>query len=170
MELAETARRQRWGTAAAVTATILLTAWAINLLNQREPPPPVEQQQAEALLQEAFRFAQAGDYEGLCESVASVGGTCRFLLESARNGGWEPGPEIPQIVGTTRSPNSLILHLTGTRLDRSTYTADFEVIREGPELRSRTPVYWSGVQVSQNTSCRSSNNQVTCTDTSTATR
>lgn len=161
-EIVEAVRRQRWGIVAVVAAGTLFTAAFLHGTRQDGPDLPIEQYQAEKLLYQAVRLAQAGDFAGLCQSVATTPGPCQFLLQSARDAGWEPGPDIPQVIGTTRRPGSLLLHLAGTRADGSSYTADFEVVHQGADLRARTPVYWSGVQVSQG-ECITSANQVECT-------
>jgi hypothetical protein len=155
--------KRRWGLVAAVTAGTLLTAVLVNQLRQDEPDLPVERHQAEELLHEAARLAQAGDFDGLCQSVATTTGMCEFLLQTARDGGWKPGPDLPRVVGATRRDESLTLHLTGTRADGSSYTADFHVVRERGELRSATPVYWSGVRF-EDSECTTSATSVECSN------
>lgn len=119
--------------------------------------PPIQRSDAEALLDEAVRLAQSGDFAGLCQSVAASRGNCEVLLTSAREAGWKPGLTKPVVVGTTgyddteSSPQTLVLHVEGVRADSSKYTSDFSVIRDNTKgnslgLGSLTPVYWSGVK------------------------
>ncbi|WP_134045915.1 hypothetical protein [Amycolatopsis arida] len=104
---------------------------------------------AENLLGEAVRLAQAGDYAGLCQSVALNSRTCDFLLEAARERGLSQWGGAPRIVYVTRpSDDRLTLHLEGKYPDGTTYFSEFTVVgvrHDGDEwqLRSVTPVYWS---------------------------
>jgi hypothetical protein len=110
-----------------------------------EPPSRAE---AEAVLDHAVRLAQAGDLTGLCQSVAAASGICRNLAEGARESGWAPGPERPDVVSVShRGTGTTVLRLRGTRADGSLFESDFGVSRDQRGLRSTTPVYWSGVTI-----------------------
>jgi hypothetical protein len=116
--------------------------------HQREPDEilPVSRSDGEALLGSAVQLARAGDFAELCQSVALNPGTCEFLLDTARDAGWAPGPDGPEVVRVTDTHvEQLVFHLRGVRADGSSYTSDFPVARdESGNLRSLTPAYWSG--------------------------
>ncbi|MBB5956063.1 hypothetical protein FHS29_002649 [Saccharothrix tamanrassetensis] len=138
-------RLARWTWAAIVGLPLLIGASA--LAEPAEPPPP-GRAEAEAVLDEVVRLAGHGDLTRLCESDVVFPGTCRWLVDGARDAGWAPGADRPEVVGTTlASRRTLILHLRGTRADGSAFTSDFAVDRDADRVRGTTPVYWSGVRV-----------------------
>lgn len=135
-------------------------------LRQREPDEvlPVSRSDGEALLSETVRLAQAGDFTKLCQTIATSEGICGFLLDGARQAGRAPGPAGPEIVRVTDTAvDRLVFHLRGVRADGSSYTSDFPVTRdESGDLRSHTPVYWSGVRLDDSISCTSSPGRFEC--------
>ncbi|WP_433268851.1 hypothetical protein ACQPZF_05295 [Actinosynnema sp. CS-041913] len=137
-------RLARWTCAAIVGLSLLVGASA--LAEPDEPPPPTRAE-AEAVLDDVVRFARAGDYTGLCESELAAGGVCRQLVDSARQSGWSPGPDRPEVVGMSTPKSGVVLHLRGVRADGTPFTSDFEVSRHPRGLHASTPVYWSGVQL-----------------------
>ena len=165
---------RRWAGPLVATTGILLTALVINLVSRTSRPdyPPVERAAAEALLADTARLARDGDHSGLCRAVAASPGICRFLLDAAAKGGWEPGPDVPEVVSVSRHGRSLVLHLRGTLADGSPFTSDFQVgWIETPDddlvLRSRTPVYWSGVELSR-ADCHVTRGAAACSAVATA--
>jgi hypothetical protein len=133
--------------AGAVAATIIGAAVVIDLATTRPDPAPVTLAEAEALLDQAVRLAQDGDFDGLCDTVGGLdSGICRGLLESARDMHRTPGGVAPTVVNSTRDEHNLILHLRGVTGEGVPYTADFPVRRESSGPRCFMPVYWSGVR------------------------
>ncbi|MCT2584994.1 hypothetical protein [Actinophytocola gossypii] len=151
------------------TSAILLTALVINVVSRASRPdyPPVDRAGAEALLDDTARLARDGDYERLCQTVAASAGICRGLLQTAGL----PGPDTPDIVAVSRLGESLVLHLRGQRADGTAFTSDFQVswtdTADGPDLRSRTPIYWSGVQL-VHADCHATDGASACTGVATA--
>jgi hypothetical protein len=119
-----------------------------------QPDQPITRAEAEALLDQAVRLAQAGDFTNLCESVASASGICRGLLQSAEDMDATPGSLAPTVLSSSyvdkaNSSPTRVLHLSGVTGENKRYNADFAVIRDGSKgLRSLTAVYWSGVRFS----------------------
>jgi hypothetical protein len=161
---------RRWVGPLVATSVILLTALVINLVSRTSRPdyPPVERAAAEALLDDTARLARDGDYAGLCRTIAASAGICRGLL---RNAG-EPGPRTPVIVAVSRLGESLVLHVRGERADGTAFTSDFQVswtdTPDGADLRSRTPIYWSGVQLDSGAECHVTDGAAACTAVATA--
>ncbi|MFI9813680.1 ATP synthase subunit B family protein [Saccharothrix variisporea] len=112
-----------------------------------DDPVPPTRAEAEAVLDETVRYARSGAYTLLCEAIADADATCRNLVESARQSGWAPTQDRPEVVGVRRSGLSTVLELRGTRTDGSTFTSDFAVVRDHRGLRGSTPIYWSGVTI-----------------------
>lgn len=160
---------RRWVGPLVATSVILLTALIAHLTFRASRPdhPPVDRAGAEALLHDTARLARDGDYDSLCQTVAESTGICRFLLETAG----KPGPETPDIVAVSRLGESLVLHLRGERADGTAFTSDFQVIGtdtpDGAALRSRTPIYWSGVQLTP-ADCHVTDGGAACTGVATA--
>lgn len=100
--------------------------------------------EAEALLDRTVQLAQAGNFAGLCDSVADTPGTCEFLLQSAEDMHATPGHIAPTVVGESYVDKTLVLHLSVVTGEGKVHDADFAVVRRG-DVRSLTPVYWSGV-------------------------
>ena len=160
---------RRWVGPLVATSAILLTALVINLVSRASRPdyPPVGRAAAETLLDDAARLARDGDYAELCETVAASASMCRATLQTAGH----PGTGTPDIVTVSRLGDSLVLHLRGERADGTAYTSDFQVIwtdtTNGTALRSRTAIYWSGVQLTSG-DCHVTDGAVSCTGVATA--
>jgi hypothetical protein len=139
-----------WLRALAVTAVIIGIAVILHVSwNSPRDDRPVSRVEAETVLDEAVRLAQAGDFAELCESVAADRGICRNLLQSAEDMGATPGDQPPTVVRTSyvEKSNTRVLHLRGVTGENKPYTADFAVSRESSKgLRAFTVVYWSGVR------------------------
>lgn len=140
----------------AVAAGVLAASLAIAaVMTDRvadRPAPGIERAEADHLLSQAVRLAQAGDFAGLCQAVAAAQGPCRALLDYTKSQGWRPGTSTPVVINERRYPGSdhgkqtLVLHLAGTRSDGSHYEADFPVIRDHVgQVKGMAPVYWSGM-------------------------
>ncbi|WP_089950840.1 hypothetical protein [Lentzea xinjiangensis] len=123
----------------------------------------VSQQDAESLLRDVANFAKAGDYDGICRSIATEPSLCRHLAQDAR----AQAPidaVLPAVTGYTvdagesGSNRVSVLHLQGRHADGTQYTSDFAVVRVKREgivrLSSVTPIYWSGVKYSPGGACR----------------
>lgn len=138
--------------AAGVLAASLSTAVAVDNRATDRPARGIERAEADHLLSQAARLAQAGDFAGLCQSVATAQGPCRSLLDYTKSKGWLPGTNAPIVISERRYPGSdhgqetLVLHIAGARSDGSRYETDFPVIRtDVGEIKSIAPVYWSGM-------------------------
>lgn len=163
-------RAVRVSVASSVLAAIIL---ALTMITVHEPDShnqnPVSVSAAKALLIEAVRLAQAGDYTGLCQSVALDAGICQFLLTAARDQGLEPGRVMPDVLEVARPMEGRVsLHLRGTYPDGTTYLSQFKVVRfpggdAGEQVRSVTPVYWSPMSSTDwNGKCTHSQGHVEC--------
>jgi hypothetical protein len=141
---------QTWLPRGLVFAGLAVIVAGLTLSTDRTPRTnePVTLAEAEALLDQAVRLAQAGDFAGLCESVSGRRGVCGFLLESAEDMHRTPGDLAPTVVGSAyHGETTLVLRLRGVTGEGVPYEADFPVSREGgSEPRCSMPVYWSGVQ------------------------
>lgn len=135
-----------------VAAPLIVTMLVIDQ-NPQVPADPVTVDAAERVLDEAVRLAQAGNYGGLCQSVALSEGTCDFLLRAARDRDLKPGPDRPRITEITRLREGRVkLLLQGTYPNGVTYISEFIVLRaqdgdDAGQLRTVTPVYWSPMGV-----------------------
>ncbi|WP_434445508.1 hypothetical protein [Lentzea sp. E54] len=146
-----------------------LVAW--NTTRQPDPDDvPITRDDAESLLRETVSFVQAGDYDGLCQSIATVPSICRHLTTGARTQAPSADAASPAVTSFTAdidqsgSKQVAVLRLRGTHADGSQYTSDFPVVRERREgsvrLSSPTPVYWSGVEYTVSQPCSTTGRQV----------
>ncbi|MDX8029390.1 hypothetical protein SK803_04170 [Lentzea sp. BCCO 10_0856] len=156
----------------AVVAILLLTAAGVAVwkaASQSNVGEPVTQEDAEILLEETVAYAKAGDYDGLCRSLATEPSVCRQLAEDARAQAPSTGGAHPAVTGFTADAGQFslnrvsVLHLRGTRADGTQYTSDFAVVRRpsegGRQVSSLTPVYWSGVKYSAGQPCKDGEHQ-----------
>ncbi|GAB3501595.1 hypothetical protein [Amycolatopsis cihanbeyliensis] len=147
--------RRDWPRAGVVIVLILGFAIVAVFVHERierpdaEPLSPVQRAEAEAVLAEAVRLSQAGEYEALCAQLPDHRGMCDIFLRDASREGWKPGPRPPEVTATRRQEGDpeLILELAGTRADGSRYETDFSVTRTEEGLVARFPVYWSPVNL-----------------------
>lgn len=105
--------------------------------------------EAEALLADAHRLAQAPNHADLCQTVAQNPEACQKILEWADQAHAMPSAESPSVVGTSTvpsTPNSqgaTVLHIQGSRADGTVYTSDFSAVRTtSGQVRSQNSVYW----------------------------
>jgi hypothetical protein len=133
---------------------------------------PILRAEAETLLGQAVRLAQAGNYAELCETVAASHRMCRGQIDSARGAGWIPGQGHPEVRSATFREGRggirpmLVLEVAGTRADGSLYRSDFAVIRtETTRLGSLTAVYWSDVRVDPASPCEAGSSPCAKADT-----
>ncbi|UJW36923.1 hypothetical protein L3Q67_44980 (plasmid) [Saccharothrix sp. AJ9571] len=151
---------------------VLVVATAV-LLETRTPEPPqkVSQAEAEHLLSEAVRLAQAGDFAGLCRTISATRAACSDTLTDAGM----PGTGVPQILSVRAHDNSatptLVLQVTGQRATGQPYISDFAVIRDAnhpDRVTSLTPVYWSGADFATASPCEAGKNDTCASSVDTA--
>jgi hypothetical protein len=105
--------------------------------------------EANALLADAHRLAQARDYNGLCQAVAQDAAACKQVLDWASIAHAAPSAATPSVVSARSVPDTgtaqgaEVLHIQGSRADGSAYTNDFSVVRTtNGQIRSQNAVYW----------------------------
>lgn len=134
--------------ATALGVSLLIGGYAAFVRDDTVDPP--SRAEAEAVLDEAVRLARAGDYTGLCQSVAFATGICRNLILGSQEAGWYPSQDRPEVLGLRQTADgSTVLRLRGKRADGSAFTSDFDVLRDDRGVRGGTVVYWSGVTIAE---------------------
>jgi hypothetical protein len=105
--------------------------------------------EAEALLSNAYRLAQAHDYAGLCQTVAQDPRACQQVLRWADTAHATASADLPSVVSVSTVPDTRtaqgaeVLHIRGTRADGTAYTNDFSAVRTATgQIRSQNAVYW----------------------------
>ena len=84
----------RVAVAAGAVAMAAAVVTAFGPVRAPQPGQPVTRAEAEALLDQAVRLAQAGDFTNLCESVASASGICRGLQARQSMRPWQDTPAV----------------------------------------------------------------------------
>jgi hypothetical protein len=105
--------------------------------------------EADILLAEAHRLAQAHDYDGLCRTVAQDERACRQILQWASIAHAAPSADSPAVLAahvvpdTRNTQGAEVLSIRGTRADGTTYTNDFSAVRTTDgQIRSQNAIYW----------------------------
>lgn len=112
--------------------------------------------EAETLLADAHRLAQAHDHVGLCQTVAQNPEMCRIGLQMADEARVAPSVDSPTVLGARTVPDrktlccpvsgtqgAEVLHIQGTHADGTVYQSDFSAVRAPDgQVRSQNAVYW----------------------------
>jgi hypothetical protein len=113
--------------------------------------------EADALLADAHRLAQAHDFNRLCQAVAQDEKACQQVLQWAGIAHAAPSADAPSTLDAHTVPDTRtaqgaeVLHIHGTRADGTEYTNDFSVVRTTTgQIRSQNAVYWYSTFASPN--------------------
>lgn len=154
---------------AGITVFVLVATWISLQLAKPTPIVPTSAHEAEVLLEKAVRLAQAGDYAGLCQTVALSSATCNVHLQEAELWGLVPGNTKPRVVAITQvREDEVSLRLRGTYANGDSYMTEFVVLRDQGQLRTDTPVYWLPMTRSEPHICTNWPGQVECSGTARA--